>query len=153
MEAATSAASELVSTSAAPAASGPKPKRSKTSFRTPTTTPALEAATSVASEVGSTSTSSSKNRVVTLRPSAGGRRGYRTQDLSTTQSSSSINSPATENSAIPSDIIGDLDVPDISDSMVPPLVPESDNHPKSRPKQKNTTTVGYIQEFSNTGIF
>ena len=39
---------------AAPAASGPKPKRSRTSFRTPTT-PALEAATSAASELVSTS--------------------------------------------------------------------------------------------------
>jgi len=86
-------------TAATPAASGPKPKRSRTSFRTPTT-PALEAATSVASEVGSTSTSC-KNRVVTLRASAGGRRGYRTQDLSTTQSSSSLDPLAAENSAIP----------------------------------------------------
>ena len=143
--AATSAASEVVSTSTAtPPASGPKPKRSKTSFQTPTT-PALECATSVANEVGSPSTSYSTNRVVTLQPSAGGRRGYCTQDLSTT-----------ENSAIPSDIIGDSDIPDISDT-IPPLVPESDIQPssgaKSRPKQKNTTTVGYIQVFAKTGIF
>jgi hypothetical protein len=91
-----------------------------------------------------------------LRPSAGGRRGYRTQDLSTTQSSSSLDSPAAENSAIPSDIIGDI--ADISDTIPPLLVvPESDTQPssgaKSRPKQKNTTTVGYIQVFAKTGNF
>jgi len=44
------------------ASSGPKQKRSKTSFRTPTPA-ALEGSTSAASDVGSTST---KNRVVTL---------------------------------------------------------------------------------------
>ena len=47
---------------AIPAASGPKQKRSKTSFRTPTTA-ALEVTTSIASEVGSAST---KNQVFTL---------------------------------------------------------------------------------------
>ena len=61
---------------AIPVASGPKQKKSKTSFRTPTTA-ALEGTTSAASEVGT------KNRVVTLRASSSGRRGYRSQDLST----------------------------------------------------------------------
>jgi hypothetical protein len=124
---------------ATPTASGPKPKRSKTSFRTPTTA-ALDPATSVTSEVGSTSTSS-KNRVITLRASASGRRGYRSQDLSTTQSSS-LDSLAGETSAIPSDIMGDM--ADTCDP-IPPLDPEGDTQPGSstKPRQgkKNTTTV------------
>ena len=123
---------------AAPAASGPKQKRSKTSFRTPTTA-ALES-TSSASELGSTSTSS-KNRVVTLRSSASGRRGYRSQDLSTTQSSS-LDALAAENSPTSSDITNN-----IADTN-PPLDLESDHTQpdsgaKSRRKQKNTTTVSY----------
>jgi len=124
---------------ATPTASGAKPKRSKTSFRTPTPA-ALEPATSVPNEVGSTSTSS-KNRVITLRASASGRRGYRSQDLSTTQSSS-LDSLAAETSAIPSDIISD-----IADTCeaIPPLDPEGDTQPGSstKPRQgkKNTTTV------------
>jgi hypothetical protein len=122
---------------ATPVASGPKQKRSKTSFRTPTTA-ALEGTTttSAASDVGSTS----KNRVVTLRASASGCRGYRSQDLSTTQSSSlTSDSLAAETSALPSDT---------TDEPIPHLDVESDTQPssgaKSRPKQKNTTTVGYI---------
>lgn len=90
-----------------------------------------------ASEVGST-----KNRVVTLRASASGRRGYRSQDLSTTWSSS-VDS---EISALPS---GNIDTSD--PSWIPPLDLESDTQPgsgtKSRPKQKNTTTVSYIGLF------
>lgn len=116
-----------------PAASGPKQKRSKTSFRTPTTA-ALEGS---AAEVGSV-----KNRVVTLRASASGRRGYRTQDLSTSQSSSLDSSPA-ENSNLSSEI------PNTCDFIPHPnLDLESDSadtqpgpSAKSRPKQKNTTTV------------
>ena len=131
---------------ATPAASGPKQKRSKTSFRTPTTA-ALEGTASSASEVGLTSTTSTKNRVVTLRASASGRRGYRSQDLSSTQSSS-IDSLAAESPSIPSEITGDSDIADISD-LNPPLNLEGDTQPssgsgaKSRPKHKNTTTVGY----------
>src|SRR5271168_132923 len=102
---------------ATPTASGPKPKRSKTSFRTPST-----AALEPASEVGSTSTSS-KNRVFTLRASASGRRGYRSQDLSTTQSSSQ-DSLAAETSAIPSDMISDM--ADTCDT-IPSQDPEGDN--------------------------
>ena len=122
---------------ATPAASGPKQKRSKTSFRTPTTA-ALEGTSSTASEVGSTST---KNRVVTLRASASGRRGYRSQELSTTQSSSP-NSLGAETSAHPTDITDSISDP------IPPLDVESDTQSgsgaKPRPKQKNTTTVCYI---------
>jgi hypothetical protein len=120
----------------APVASGPKQKRSKTSFRTPTTA-ALESTTSSAtSDLGSTST----NRVITLRASASGRRGYRSQDLSTTQSSSlASDSLAAETSALPCDTDGE---------PIQLLEVESDTQPssgtKSRPKQKNTTTVGYI---------
>ena len=122
---------------ATPVASGPKQKRSKTSFQTPTTS-ALEGTTSAASEVGST-----KNRVVTLRASASGRCGYHSQDLPATQSSS-LDSMAADNSDLPSDIITDISDP------IPPqaLHLESDAQPgsgaKSRPKQKNTTTVGYF---------
>jgi hypothetical protein len=132
---------------ATPAASGPKQKRSKTSFRTPTPA-ALEGTTSSASEVGSTSTSS-KNRVITLRANASGRRGYRSQDLSTTQSSS--HEPlVSENSSIPSETTGDSDIIDISDANHTQLDPECDTQPgsgaKSRQKKKNTTTVGYIND-------
>src|SRR5271168_366746 len=91
---------------ATPAASGPKQKRSKTSFWTPTTA-ALEGTSSTASEVGSTST---KNRVVTLRASAGGRRGYRSQELSTNQSSSA-DSLGAENSAHLTDITDSISDP------------------------------------------
>lgn len=128
---------------ATPVASGPKQKRSKTSFRTPTNA-ALEGTTSAASDVGSTS----KNRVVTLRASASGRRGYRSQDLSTTTQSSSTasDSLAAENSALPSNAMGDQ--ADILCEPIPPSNVESDTQPspvaKSRAKQKNTTTVGCI---------
>jgi hypothetical protein len=115
------------------AVSGPKAKRSKSTptFRTPTT--AGPEATA-ASEANST-----KNRIVTLRSSASGsgRRGYRTQDLDTSSNSNNASPPA-ELSHLPSHI------PDECDSM-PHLTEESDLHPdlgtKSRPKQKNTTTV------------
>jgi hypothetical protein len=120
-------------------APGPKQKRSKPSFRTPTTA-GLDS--TVASEVGST-TSTSTSRVITLRANAtSGRRGYSTQILSTT-STSSLNSLLTENSALPSEIC--------DSESIPPLILESDlqsgsssnSNAKSRPKQKNTTTVRY----------
>ena len=139
---------------ATPVASGPKQKRSKTSFRTPTTA-ALEGTTSATSEVGPT-----KNQVVTLRASASGRRGYRSQDLTTTQSSSQgLESLAAENSALPSDITSNI--ADISNPIPPLVYVESDTPPgpgaKSRTKQKNTTTVGYIgynlnRHFSNRNL-
>jgi hypothetical protein len=123
--------------SAASAASGPKTKRSKPSFRTPTT-----AGPEIAehSEVNS-----SKNRVVTLRPSASGRRGYRTQDLAM-GSNSNPASPALELSHLPPHILDECDSIShpIEESEIYPTE-ESDKHPKSgtksRPKQKNTTTV------------
>jgi hypothetical protein len=116
-------------------APGPKQKRSKPSFRT-LTTGGLDS--TVASEVGS---STSTNRVVTLRANAtSGRRGYSTQNLPTT-STSSLNSSLTDNSASPSEIC--------DSESIPPLILESDipsgsssnSNTKSRPKQKNTTTV------------
>ena len=91
---------------ATPVASGPKQKWSKTSFRTPTTAALEGTTTSPASDVGS----ASKNRVVTLRASASGHRGYCSQDLSTQCSSFANDSEslAEENSALPSDNIGDM---------------------------------------------
>jgi hypothetical protein len=117
--------------------SGPKQKRSKTSFRTPTTSTAgLESTQAGPSEVGST-----KSRVVTLRANASGRRGYRSQDLSTTSSSSFDSESLTaETLVLPSDISNTCD-------SIPPPNSESEiqsgpnSSAKSRPKQKNTTTV------------
>jgi hypothetical protein len=113
------------------AISGPKPKRTKSTptFRTPTTSTA-------ASE-------STKNRVVTLRASASGRRGYRTQDLDTSSNSDKA-SPSAELSdlRLPSQIPDELEC----DSIPHPteannINPQADPGAKSRPKQKNTTTV------------
>jgi hypothetical protein len=119
--------------SAASTASGPKTKRSKPSFRTPTT---AGPDTAEQSEVNST-----KNRVVTLRPSASGRRGYRTQALAMTSNSNPA-SPAGELSHIP-DKCDSISHPTEESDIHP--TEESDIHPKSgtksRPKQKNTTTV------------
>ena len=136
---------------AAPAASGPKQKWSKTSFQTPMTAALESTTTSSASELGSTSTSS-KNQVITLRSSASGCCGYRSQDLSTTQSSS-LDALAAEKSPTSSDIINN-----IADTN-PPLDLESDTQPdsgaKSRPKQKNITTVsytGYGWHFANESL-
>jgi hypothetical protein len=98
----------------------------------------LEGTTSAASEV------STKNRVVTLRASSSGRRGYRSQDLSTSSQNSTLDSSAADDSAHPSH---PSDITDISDP-IPPLDLESDTQSgsgaKSKPKQKNTTTVGYF---------
>jgi hypothetical protein len=121
--------------SATSAVSGPKAKRSKSTptFRTPTTIAGLEPPTA-ASDVNST-----KNRVVTLRAGASGRRGYRTQDLATSSNSNNA-SPAAELSHLPSHIS------DECDSISHPTE-ESEIHPspdigtKSSPKKKNTTTV------------
>jgi hypothetical protein len=108
------------------AVSGPKAKRSKSTpiFRTPTTSTAGLKATTT-SEINST-----KNRVVTLRASASGRRGYRTQDLAT--SSNSNDSSAAELPDLPSH------TPDECKSKLDPTE-ESNIH--IRVKQKNTTTV------------
>jgi hypothetical protein len=114
-----------------PVTSGPKQKRSKTSFRTPTT--GLESTQAAPSEVGSSST---KNRVVTLRASASGRRGYRSQNLSTAPSSSHDSELAAEILVLPSDSIPPQALNLESDMQLGP-----DSSAKSRPKQKNTTTV------------
>ena len=115
--------------SATSAASGPKTKRSKPSFRTPGSKATEE------SEVNST-----KNRVVTLRSTSSGRRGYRTQDLAMTSNSNPA-SPATDISHLPPHI---SDGCENCDSISHPTE-ESNMHSvsntKSRPKQKNTTTV------------
>jgi hypothetical protein len=114
-------------------ASGPKQKRSRTSFRTPTTA-GLDDTVAHASEVGST-----KNRVVTLRASASGRRGYRTQDMSAApSSSSSLHSSAPNDSDLPSYVSNPCD-PILSLNQESELQPGPSA--KSRPKQKNTTTV------------
>ena len=87
-----------------------------------------------------------------MQSSASGRHGYRSQDLSTTQSSS-LDALAAEKSPTSSDIINN-----IADTN-PPLDLESDTQPdsgaKSRPKQKNTTTVsytGYGWHFANESL-
>jgi hypothetical protein len=54
---------------------------------------------------------------------------------------------AADNSSISSQITGESDITDISDlNPILPLDPESNSQPgsdaKSRPKKKNTTTVG-----------
>ena len=64
---------------------------------------------------------------------------HRSQDLSTTQSTSH-NSLAADNSSIPSEITGYLDITNISDPNHPPLDPESNiqlgSGVKSRPKKR-----------------
>ena len=121
-----------------PAASGPKQKRSKTSFRTPTTA-GLESIEAASSEVPVAST---KNRVVTLRASASGRRGYRSQDLSAGPSSSL----ASGSSAAEDLVLSSGDIPSTSYSIPSPnlesdIPPSFDSGTKARPKKKNTTTV------------
>src|ERR1700734_1217669 len=106
--------------SAASAASVPKTKRSKPSFRTPTTAGPMA---TEESEVNST-----KNRVVTLRSSASGRRGYHTQDLAATSNSNPA-SPSAEPSHLPPHI------PDECDSILQ-HTEESDIHPDSATKSR-----------------
>ena len=117
-------------TTSAASGSGPKPKRSKPSFRTPTYA-AAQVSTSFANQP-----SSSNNRVVTLRTGASGRRGYRTQEIPLAEASSSNTTQA--NDAVdahehtsPAD--HDITGPEIQSDI--PAVS------KGRTKQKNTTTV------------
>jgi hypothetical protein len=112
------------------AVSGPKAKRTKSTptFRTPTANAAGLKATAT-SEINST-----KNRVVTLRSSASGRRGYRTQDLATSSNSNNA-SPAAELSDLPSHI---------SDECNSKSHPPEESEIHSRVKQKNTTTVRHL---------
>jgi hypothetical protein len=119
------------STSAA-SVSGPKPKRSKPSFRTPT----------LAAQVSDSASqpSSSNNRVVTLQTGASGRRGYRTQELPAASSSSISVPPNIANDAVEayehtSSGEHDITAPEIQNNI--PAASES----KARTKQKNTTTV------------
>ena len=87
---------------------------------------------------------STKNQVVTLQKNASGHCGYCFQDLSTTPSfSHDSESLAAENLVVqvPSDITDD-----ISDPNLAPLDMDDNTQPgssKSRPKQKNMTTVRY----------
>jgi hypothetical protein len=126
--------------SATPAVSGPKAKRSKSTptFRTPTSTPTFRTPTTAGLEATAASeVNSTKNRIVTLRSSASGsgRRGYRTQDLATSSNSNNASPPA-EILHLPSHI------PDECDSMPHPTEEsDPDLGTKSRPKEKNTTTV------------
>jgi hypothetical protein len=117
--------------SAASASSGPKTKRSKPSFRTPTTTGPTTTGPEAINPI--------KNRVVTLRSSASGRRGYRSQDLAT-PSNSNPSSPAADLLDLPPHMSDECN--SISHSIEETdLPPESGSTTKSRPKQKNTTTV------------
>jgi hypothetical protein len=123
---------------AATPAAGPKPKRSKAIFRTPTTAALEDAAAS--------QPSSSKNRVVTLRTGASGRRGYRTQELSATSSTVNSTPDSNSKSSAATGTTQPSGVPDaisLADTRGPEL--QSDSPPassaKPRAKQKNTTTV------------
>ena len=89
-----------------------------------------------------------------MQSSASGRCGYRTQDLATTSDSNSA-SPAAELLDLPPHILDECD-------PISHPTEESDIHPepgtKSRPKQKNTTTVrpqfitGWLQYITDFDI-
>ena len=121
--------------SAASAASGPKTKRSKPSFRTPTTAGPTTAGPSTAGPEG---INPIKNRVVTLRSSASGRRGYRSQDLATPSNSNSA-SPVADLSDLPPHTPDECD--SISHSIEETDLPPQAESGSTRPKQKNTTKV------------
>jgi hypothetical protein len=112
---------------------GRVPKRSKPTFRAPTTTTVPDTTISQAA-------SSSRNRIVTLRTSATGRRGYRTQDVVSNPESN----PDSDSSA-PSNFIDPLPVEDATDIGIEGLNTDTDTPAvvgaKSRSKQKNTTAV------------
>ena len=109
------------------AVSEPKAKCTKStpSLQTPTTNAAGLKATAT-SEINST-----KNWVVTLRASASGHCGYRTQDLATSSNSNNA-PPAAELSDLPSHIFYEYN----SKSH-----PTEESNIHSWAKQKNTTTV------------
>lgn len=118
-------------------------KRSKPAFRTPTTT---------GSNISTLSQpSSSKNRVVTLRTSATGRRGYRSQDF-LSNPESNPNFSAIEDLTLPATSPTSESTLDTfeSDSHIPCVLHKesgnagtdiSSGKVKPRTKQKNTTTV------------
>lgn len=112
--------------------SGPKPKRSKPTFRTPTSLTAdVSGITNTANQLSSTN-----NRVVTLRTGASGRRGYRTQELAAASSSNTTQANDTVDDyehILSAD--HDITNPEIQNDT--PAASKS----KGRSKQKNTTTV------------
>ena len=119
------------STSAA-SGSGPKPKRSKPTFRTPTSATAQ----SSESTHSANQLTSSNNRVVTLRTGASGRRGYRTQELAASSSNDACTVDAYEHiSPADYDITGPAS--EIQNNIQNDIPAVS----KGRAKQKNTTTV------------
>jgi hypothetical protein len=120
------------STSAA-SGSGPKPKRSKPTFRTPSS--ATAQASSSENAHSAIQLSSSNNRVVTLRTGASGRRGYRTQELAAASSSNSTQ--ATDDGLDAYEHIPPADH-DITGPEIQNNIPAVT---KGRAKQKNTTTV------------
>ena len=117
------------STSAA-TGSGPKPKRSKPTFRTPSTETAQ-----VSEPLPVKQLSSSNNRVVTLRTGASGRRGYRTQELAAASSSSN----STQANDAPNSY--DQILPADHDNTGPEIQNDIPAVSKAQRKQKNTTTV------------
>lgn len=115
---------------------GPKQKRSKPSFQTPSTFATTDSNNTLANQP-----SSSNNRVITLRTSASGRRGYRSQDFST--ASSTLNPSSTSDSSQQSP--HENNEADACQHFLPANItcPElqSDSKAKPRTKQRNTTTV------------
>ena len=114
-------------------APGRVPKRSKPTFRAPTIVPDTTI---------SQAASSSKNRIVTLRTNATGRRGYRTQDVVSNPESN----PDSDSSALPNFIDPLLveDATNFGSASTEGLNTGADTPPiaaKARSKQKNTTTV------------
>lgn len=109
---------------------GSTAKRTKPAFRTPTT------ARSGLSTVGAAT--SKKNRIVTLRTSASGRRGYQTQDMD-----SSSASPTSDNCLTPLSEAAALDSDSTSGLVTNIQTAESDDVSPAKPKLKkrNTTTV------------
>jgi hypothetical protein len=114
-----------------------KCKKSTPIFWTPTT--ANPEATSIAaSELNST-----ENQIVTLRASASGHCGYCTQELTaatTSSNSDNASAPAAELPHLPSNERDSIPYPTTGKSNIHPQA-KSESGTKSRPKQKNTTTV------------
>jgi hypothetical protein len=114
---------------------GRTPKRSKPTFRAPATT--------VPNDTTISQASSSKNRIITLRTSATGCHGYRTQDvISNPDTIPSPDASASPNFNDPllagqdSTDFGSANINDLNDGTDIPAV-----QAKSRRKQKNTTTL------------
>jgi hypothetical protein len=114
-----------------------KCKKSTPIFQTPPT--ANPEATSIAaSELNST-----ENQIVTLQASASGRHGYCTQDLTAATTSSNSDNASAPAAELPHLLSIERDsIPYLTtgESNIHPQA-ESESGTKSRPKQKNTTTV------------